>query len=145
MFFNETIRSVVHAVLIFAVGLFCCLGSSYTYEVKHDHAHSDEHCDSYNLTCDYSSDHGHSHDDGHNDHHGDDDHEKSDGDDHHSHDPSDRSHSHTHLVSIDLPAAYLAKVPTTQFSHMAKCSFSRVSDTAPDGPCYDLIKPPQLG
>jgi hypothetical protein len=139
VFLSETIRSTIHAVLIFAVGLFCCLGSSYTYEVKHDHAHFDEHCNSYDLVCDYSSDHGHSHDD-------DDDHEKSDGDDNHSHDPNDRSHSHTHLVSIDLPAACLAKVPSTQFAHMAKYSFSpHVSDTAPDGPCYDLIKPPQLG
>ena len=139
MLLNETIRSVVHAVLIFAVGLFCCSGSSYTYEVKHDHAHSDEHCNSYELVCD------HSHDGGHHDHHSDDDHKECDGDDNHSHDPNDCSHSHTHLVSIDLPAAYLAKVASIQLALIAKCSFSRVSDTAPDGPFYDLIKPPQLG
>ena len=145
MFLNKTIHSLVNAVLIFAVGVFCCSGSTYTYEVKHHHAHSGAHCNSYLSTCDYSPAHEHSHNGGHDHHHENDDHEKSDGDDNHSHDPDDISHSHTHLVSIDLPAACLTKFPSTQFALQAKCSFSRVSDTTPDGPFYDLIKPPQLG
>ncbi len=147
VFINKSIRSVIHAILIFAVGLFCCLGSSYTIEVKHDHAHDDVNCNSHSLACNHTTQDEHSHCGSHHSHHdhGHDHDENNNEDDDHSQDPHDRSHSHSHFVSIDLPAACLAKVSSTQFAHIARYSFSHVSDTVPDGPFYDLIKPPQLG
>lgn len=135
MFSNGSICKIVHIILIFVVVFFCFSGSSYTFEVKHDHAHFDEHCNAYSLVCNYSSDHGHSHAG---------DHEKSDSNNEHSHDLSDSSHSHTHLVSIDLPAAYLTQITSTLYISKAKYSFLSVSDITPDGPFYDLVKPPQL-
>lgn len=139
MFINESIRSVIQAVLIFAVGLFYCIGSSYTVEVEHDHAHSDEHCSSHHLACDYSNsaDDAHSHD-GEND-----DHQHDDENGHDEH-PHNRSHSHSHTVSVDVPAACLAKFTSTNLIPMAKFSYARVSVTVPDGPFYDIIVPPQV-
>lgn len=125
-------RAILQSLLIIAITFVYVPGAYATIEMKHSH----EVCES----------HGHQHT----------------GDDH-SHDPHDQepdqsskspendkpagdSHSHTHLVSLGADTLF---TPASHSTFMANrngtCQPTAISVFIPDGPCFPLIKPPQLG
>lgn len=127
-------RAILQSLLIIAVAFAYVAGPYATVEMEHSH--------------EVSQCHGHQHPG--------DDHEHS----HHPHDhsplpssevpdsdkPDSDSHSHTHVVSLG------ADTPFTPASHDAFLANwngtnhpSAISEFVPDGPCFPLIKPPQLG
>lgn len=125
-------RIILQSLLILAVAFAYVTGPYLTFEMEHAHEVS----------------HNHDH------HHPADDHS------HHSHDHDSTpypeipdegdtegdSHSHTHVVSLGIDTPF---TPASQNGLMANWNRanhpSAISQTVPDGPCFPLIKPPQLG
>lgn len=127
-------RAILQSLLIIAVTFVYVIGPYTTVEMEHSH----EVCET----------HGHHHPgDGH-------------GHSHHPHDegsipfsevpdsdePEDDSHSHTHVVSLGVDVSFTS-VPHNSFmaSQMGAYHPAAISEFVPDGPCFPLIKPPQLG
>lgn len=129
-------RNILHSLLIIAIAFGYVMGASVIMEVEHSH--------------EVSAGHGHQHvqaDDEH-DHHS---HE------HDSHSPADDSHdgeqdggdhhNHSHVVSLgtDVPFV-LPNLPKDHAIHSTTIAYSlHDPDRCKDGPCFPLIKPPQLG
>ncbi|MBG7607844.1 MAG: hypothetical protein IZT59_07460 [Verrucomicrobia bacterium] len=113
-------RVFLQALLIIAVSFGTVLGSAVVVEVEHSH-------------------------------------EVSTGHDHHPHEdeapsPDEDSrdgeeHSHSHVVSLGADSPFVApEFPTAQtISAKSLANLLPASDQFPDGPCFALIKPPQLG
>ncbi len=125
-------RAILQSLLIIAVTFVYVAGPFLTAEMEHSH----EICHS----------HGHQHT----------------GDDHshHPHDPGsipsseapDRdesdgdSHSHTHVVSLGTDAPFaLASHNAFKVNRNGTHHPAAIAEFFPDGPCFPLIKPPQLG
>ena len=127
-------RALFQCLMIIAVAFAYVAGPYLTVEMEHSH----EVCEN----------HGHQHPG--------DDHDHS----HHPHDegsvpsseapdseaPEGDSHSHTHVVSlgVDVPITP-ASLNTFMANQIGACHPAAISEFVPDGPCFPLIKPPQLG
>jgi hypothetical protein len=125
-------RTILKSLLIIAITLVYVPGAYATIEMKHSH----EVCEG----------HGHKH--------------AGDEDSHHPHDhmpvrssespendePAEDSHSHTHLVSLGADTLF---PPVSHGIFMiypnGASQTTAISLFMPDGPCFPLIKPPQLG
>lgn len=130
------INSILHVVLTLSVIVVYGGGAT---AIEMEHEHSDAHAE----VSSGSSHHHHHHDDG-SDHH-----DRGDNPDD-GEEPTDEGdsspHRHSHVLTIDTHAVPSpAKVP---FSKMAfRTSGKRVpsGELCPDGPYFELSKPPQLG
>ncbi len=120
---------VLHSLLAISVTMVYVVGLQFTVEFEHSHH--------------VHGDHGHSHvaDSSEHDHH-------------HHHDPApsddesrDTPHRHSHSVTVgmDMPSAPAVHLEMGLDSWTRHDYFQRGSEPCPDGPCFDLIKPPQLG
>lgn len=125
-------RAILQSLLIIAVTFVYVAGPYVTVEIVHSH----ESCHS----------HGH--------HHSEDDHS------HHPHDhdpvpssgipesdkPDGHSNSHTHLVSLGADTLFTpASHNAFMANRMGNNHPAAIPEFVPDGPCFPLIKPPQLG
>jgi|GEM_PF-5472632 len=118
-----------NTVLVLSVLLAYGVGNIAAIEVVHEGD-----CHITISECDHGHDHDH--------HHG--DHQDSDGDDEengHSH-----SHSHSHFVSFDVPPV-LSPINTPKLNLLQSATFKFAAESVlrPEGPFYDLTKPPQRG
>lgn len=118
-------RTIFQTLLIIAVAFVYVAGPYLTLEMEHSH----EICET----------HGHEHS----------------GDDHspapssevpENEEPEGDSHSHTHVVSLGMDAPF---TPASHNTFMANRTGAyhpaAISEFVPDGPCFPLIKPPQIG
>ncbi len=122
-------RTILQSLLIIAITFVYVPGAYATMEMNHSH----EVCE----------DHGHQHTGDEHSH----DHEpvhSSEAPD--KEDPAGDSHSHTHLVSLGADTLF---TPASHSTFMANRNGTSkptaISVFIPDGPCFPLIKPPQLG
>lgn len=125
-------RIILQSLLIIAVTFVYVAGPHMTFEMEHSH--------------EVAESQGHEH--------AGDDHS------HHSHDhapvpssetpesdePGGPSHSHTHVVSLGVDSPF-TPIPHNTFmaNRIGTNHPAAISEFAPDGPCFPLIKPPQLG
>jgi ABC-type nickel/cobalt efflux system permease component RcnA len=130
---DDTMRIILQGLLIIAVAFAYVTGPYLTVELEHAHE-----------VC---GNHGHPHT-GH-------DHDHS----HHPHDhdstPSSGipdegdsegdSHSHTHVVSLGMDTPFTPASHGVFVAHWNGVNHpAAISEFVPDGPCFPLIKPPQL-
>jgi hypothetical protein len=127
-------RVILQSLLIIAVALVYVTGPYLTVEMEHAHE-----------VC---GNHGHQHtgDDHDHFHHPHDQDSKPSSGDPDDGDPDGDTHSHTHVVTLG------ADTPFTPASHGDFMAYvngvnhpAAISESVPDGPCFPLIKPPQLG
>ena len=127
-------RAILQTLLIIAVAFAYVAGPYLTVEMEHAHEVCEDHC--------------HHHSGDHHDH------------SHHPHDhdsppfpgipdegdSEDDSHSHTHVVSLGVDTAF---TPASHGAFVVNWNGvnrpAAMSEFVPDGPCFPLIKPPQLG
>jgi hypothetical protein len=127
-------RTILQSLLIIAVAFAYVAGPHLTFEMEHAH----EVCENH--------DHNHEHPG-----------------DEHSHQPHDHdstpspslpdegdsegdSHSHTHVVSLGIDQPFSPASHNALMAHWNRANHpSAISESVPDGPCFPLIKPPQLG
>ena len=120
-------RVILQALLIIAVSFGTVLGSAVVVEIEHSH----------------EVDTGHDHQHGEHDHHSHEDETPSPAE--HSHDGEEHSHSHVVSVGADVPFVAPDLPIAETISSEILVNLLPTSDQFPDGPCFDLIKPPQLG
>lgn len=139
-------RKLLHSLLVFAITLAYVVGSRLTMEFEHSHevcsSHGHLHGEAIPDDDHHSHDHGRSHDHGHSHHHGPAPAPDSpDGEDHHG------EHHHTHVVSLgaDMPFSISISPGIGMTSWSSVRNTFPDPDSCPDGPCFPLIKPPQLG
>jgi hypothetical protein len=131
------INSILHVVL--TLSIIVVYGGGAT-AVEMEHEHSDAHAPESSG----SSHHHHHHDDDgsdhhHREHHDDDSEEPSEEDD-------SSPHRHSHVLSIDMHAVPSpAKVPFAKMAFGNSGKRVLFGELCPDGPYYELSKPPQLG
>jgi hypothetical protein len=131
---KSSMRSILQSLLVLAVTFVYVAGPYPTIKLEHSH----EACHS----------HGHPHTG--------DDHDHS----HHSHDhgpipssevpdsdePDGDPNTHTHLVSLGTDAPFIAATHNAFLaSSVGTFHPPAIPDLVPDGPCFPLFKPPQLG
>lgn len=137
LFLLSSINSFFNACLVLSVLFVYGFGPVAVVEVEHEHEEPQ-------VLAFLENHDRHDHD--HHDHGGDEHPSDEGGDDNSSEDHSPHSHRHSHFVSFDLPTAFgSATFPVLK---RLKCFMERLdteSVLCPDGPFYDLLKPPQLG
>jgi ABC-type nickel/cobalt efflux system permease component RcnA len=141
MSFRTTIVALLQTVLTLSVVVVYGVGSVVAVEIEHDHG--DDH--SVESTKAPHEHHHHNHDD----HHHHDDHNGGE-DDRGGETPDDEenssSHHHSHVVSFETQVATnFVNLLASTVGNLLNERFVSEKDLCPDGPFYELSKPPQLG
>jgi hypothetical protein len=144
-----SIRSVFHSLLIFSVVFTYGIGGAAAFEIKHGHAHGEghEHA-SAEVTEEDSAEESEHH------HHGEDHSHKSEepndpdedsNDEEEGSEDSPHPHPHSHAFSLDTHFSF----PNHGFSNLGALAwnssrFLPENENCPEGPFYELMKPPQV-
>ncbi len=125
-------QAILRSLLIIAVTFFYVVGPYLTVEMEHSH----EVCEN----------HGHQHPGDDHSHHPHDEGSVPSSDAPESDEPDEDPHSHTHEVSLGSDAPFTpASHNTFMANRIGAYHPTAISEFVPDGPCFPLIKPPQLG
>jgi len=134
------INSILHAVLMLSVILVYGGGAT---AIEMEHEHSDAHAE---LSSSSPHHHHHHHDD---DNDGSDHHDRGDHPDEGEEPPEEGDsspHRHSHVLAIDMHAVSTqAKVPFPKMAFRTGRKRVPFGELCPDGPYFELSKPPQLG
>lgn len=135
-------RSILHGLLVFSITLVYVIGSQVTVELEHSHEVHAEHGHRHVETGSKPEHHPHDHGDSQ-DH----DHQPVHSPDHHDDGEHGNEHHHSHLVTVVTDAP----ISCPNYPRIGLTGWSTVRTSLPgpdsceDGPCFPLIKPPQLG
>ena len=125
-------RTIFRSLLIIAITFVYVPGAYATIEMKHSHEVSEGH--GHQHTGDEDSHHPHDHEPVHS------------SESPENEDPTEDSHSHTHLVPLGADNLFTPALHSTfKAKRNGTCHPMAISVFIPDGPCFPLIKPPQLG
>ncbi len=140
MSIRRSVEALLQTVLSLSIVVVYGVGSVAAIEFEHDHGdcHSVESTEAPN---DHHHDHdGHHHHDDHNGDEGDRGGEAPDGKE------DSTSHHHSHLISFDTQfATDLVNLLPSEVGEFSNERLVPEKDLCPDGPFYELSKPPQLG
>jgi len=137
---RAAIEAILQTVLTLSVVVVYGVGSIAAVEIEHDHGDSHP-VESTEAPHEH---HHHDHDDHHHDDHngGEDDRDGETPDD----EENSSSHHHSHVVSFDTQVATnFANLLPFEVGGFSNARLVPEKDLCPDGPFYELSKPPQLG
>lgn len=129
-------RGILHSLLVIAITLVYGVGSQMVVEIEHSHDLHDHHGHCHaDLAPEHDHHHPHDHDSG------------PVPDDSEDHEQGGEPHHHSHTVALgaEVPMVGLSFPGGVSLGWTSLRSFLPGREPCPDGPCFPLIKPPQLG